>query len=288
MASEKTTKIDVGYMGIANIGGEITRCTSFNVSPTQELLFYDHVQGLNDTMTGGTTKGEAIGRPVIQRTICRPARISIGGNISFPLTSGSAAGVELFKYASRGDVFDVEFTHTCGKITAFSGCRVNSFSFNITAGDVASVSADILATSIESKSGSSSNYTSLEKLITWDAVTVEVNNDIGKDLINSFSLDINNNAQYIYTAATDNPSGKLGPLEIRLGTQSVTGMIGVYNKKDVVFLDEGSGYNIITVTCRGSLGFIVKSVFLPSTIEGVTGAVISNVPFVGVDYPFEE
>jgi len=160
--------------------------------------------------------------------------------------------------------------------------------FNITAGDVLNVSIDVLAKSMSGPTSGTISYTTPEKLITWDKVSVEVSGGYFLTKIQGFSLSINNNAAYIYTgkpngsgSATDKES--LFPYDIRLGTQEVSGSVMVY-------LDQGEEFIPIVLANPYTIKFILPGltitmpvVFNSQNLAGVVGPVITTIPFVGVD-----
>ncbi len=68
-----SNQVRPGYMGLAVVDGTQFRCTSFSVNPNQDVLFYNHVIGLKDTVpSDSATKGEDLSKINTQRRIWRP------------------------------------------------------------------------------------------------------------------------------------------------------------------------------------------------------------------------
>lgn len=264
-----------GYAGILSIDGEKIRCTDFGLNPKQEVEFYNHIIGLNDTITGnGSTKGEEPGSIQTQRIMYRPGVIGISGGFSAPVcgSTNSCNIGGIYGYAKDGSYFDMDMSYSCEGGRKYKDCRVNSFSLSCSAGDVASITVDVLALKAESGS-SSSEFRDEQKIITWDKVEVTFK-EIGE--IFSIELSINNNANYVYT------SSGVEPYDIRLGTQEVSGTISYYNSKGAPkYLDKD------TVQAEGEiklpgLAINLNCILKPITIQGSTSPVISAATFVGV------
>ena len=269
--------INAGYIGYAEINGTQIRCTDFSVVPSQDALFYNHIYGLRD---GGSNGGKGdTGALNTQRTLFRPSVISISGGISFPATEGGGASV-LFDLAKTGDSFDMDFHYDCDNGRSFNSCKVGRFEFSIVAGDIINISADIMANNVADGSGAS-EFNSLEKLITWDKVSV---GDFG-DGVQAFNFSINNNLIPIYTAGGNSEyTNKLLPAEIRVGMQEVTGTITAYGMNSHYY--DISNKSTITVSAPG-FSTNINCVFRPSGANGSSGAIVNTYPFIGVDRAFE-
>ena len=280
-----------GYIGFADIDGEIVRCTDFSITPNQEPLFYDHAIGLNDDFITNPekTKGEKVGTIQIQKTLWRPGTVNIQGGISFPATQDSAS--LLFDYAKTGNYIDeLFFKHNCKSAQKFKHCRVNTYTFSIMAGEWVNITADIVAMDMEEDSKTDLFHTP-QKFITWDKVDIDPDGGIDKTLINGFNFTINNNIQPMYTANPlknsrgDTMSNKLFPMDLRIGMQEVKGDIVVYNKYGLEFLTPASSFNTIGVSCPG-FSTDIKVIYKPTQMPGQIGPIISTIGFVGVDRPF--
>lgn len=285
-----------GYMGLADIGGTKVRCNSFSINPNQDVLFYDHVIGLKDTVpVDNSTKQEDLGLTYanIQKRIWRPSPISITGGISFPATENNLSGI--FNLARYANYFETNFTYYCDpsedNSRTFTDCRINSFDFNIVSGDIVNISLDVACKNVEANN-QSVNYTSAEKLITWDKVPVEISNapfNISGIVVQALNFKINNNLQTIYTTTSaTNTTESLLPTDIRVGMQEVTGTLTLYVNR---------GYNFIpinlsnTANIQADMGVAginlnMTVVFKPRQLEGNVGPILVQLPFVCVDYYF--
>ncbi|GAG85212.1 unnamed protein product, partial [marine sediment metagenome] len=234
--------VEPGYMGYALIDGGLYRCTDMSLAPSQEPVFYDHVVGLKDVLpaAGSGTKGATDEKGVsnAQKIVWRPSTISYEGNISFPvmdISSGCSSGSlnldYVFNLAKYGDTFEVVCTYNCLTGRKFTGCKINTMSFSITAGDIVTVSLQIVATGMSESLLTPEQFDINQKLVTWDKVIVNGNvSTVNFEEMQAFSLDINNNINTIYT------HGSLAPRELRVGMQEVGGSLTIYNKNGILFL----------------------------------------------------
>jgi len=269
-----------GYTGLL-FGPEESkiRCTDFGVIRQQPPLFYDHVIGLRDTIpVGMETKGE--GATInIQKTIERPGVKIISGGFSFPATELNC-GV-FFDKMKYGDYFDFAFIYSgADKGFKFIDCRVNTYSFSVTAGDIATISVDILGKDAEPY-GRKSEYVVAEKMITWDKVQV-ANAPGGSSGVQGIDFSVNNNLIPIYTS-NNNVSENLKVKEIRVGMQEMTGALTVYRKYDANF--DLSSPTTMTLTCPG-LATPLNVVFQPTQPASALGPIITKIPFTGIDKAF--
>ncbi len=277
-----------GYIGVAQVGAQIIRCSDFSVNPSQTVLFYDHTIGLNDTVPADSkTKGEEIGFRQIQKRIARPSPISIQGGFSFPATSLSGGNnfQFLFNNAKFGNYFNLFFQYHRGggqNGRTFSNCRVNQFSFSIVAGDILNIKVEIFAKDM-SEFGSVASYVEAEKLITWDMVDVTSSDVFTASGIAGIDFTINNNLKNIYT----NFGTSFLPTDIRIGMQEVSGSVSVYNLPGNTFISSGTLSTTIGVSAPG-FNTQLNVMLFPQQAAGSIGAVITKVPFVGVDYALGE
>jgi hypothetical protein len=293
-----------GYIGVARVGGKYYRCTDFGINVQQDTLFYNHVIGLNDTIpTDSTTKGETVGTIQTQRKYVRPSPIGVQGGMSFPAAIEDGQSKlnfdDIFNYAKYGNYFDIYFWHFCNVGRKFTGCRINTFNFNVTAGDIINISIDVLAKDMENND-TFEKYSVAQKLATWDIVSIGITGDAGTlvnitEGIQSFDFSVNNNATYIYTAlpypSEDVTNRKnLLPYDIRLGMQEVTGSMSIYTKDGIDFLTAATGPAVITLECEQNGGIFfstdINVIFKPREMPGSVGTAIINVPFIGIDKAF--
>jgi len=289
------TIVNPGYIGIVSIlasNGSLAtmRCTDISMSPDQDVKFYDHVIGLNDTIpSDNSTKGESVGNIQIQKTVWRPGVLSYVGGVSFPVTvSGENAECEntvcslqtVFDLAKYGNYFTLTAIYNCKVTRTFSNCRINSFSLNITAGDIVTATINVVAMSvIETDTTTANPFTITEKIATWDIVSL-VNNgsSISLDDAQAFSLDINNNIKTIYT------QDSLAPYDLRVGMQAVTGSITLYNAHGDLELPDGE--TTLQLDIGDVFSTTINCVLQPSSIPGSIKSIMSIIPFAGVDKVF--
>jgi hypothetical protein len=293
--------VRAGYMGLADLGGTKVRCTSFSVNPNQDVLFYNHTIGLRDTVpTNNATKGaisESSTDVNIQRRIWRPSPISVAGGISFPATETSL--VNVFNLAKYANYFDINFNYYCdtgssSQSRIFTDCRINGFDMSVVAGDVVNINADVICKNVETDTYNVS-YEVPEKLITWDQVPTKVTSapfNVDDMLVQGFNFKINNNIQTIYTtnntgsATPPTTTESLLPTDLRVGMQEVTGSITVYLDSGEEFIPIAlPTYANITVAMP-NLNLKMTVVFKSNQMEGQVGPIMTQLPFVGVDYSF--
>jgi len=280
--------IKPGYMGIASIAGNKLRCNDFSMQAIQSPLFYDHIFGLRDSVAGGGAdifsgkSDTAALKP--QKKIMRPSVKIYQGGISYPITGLSAD--PLFEYARTGDDFEVSVAYTCGIIRVFSACKINTYSFTATAGDICTVSADIIGVAC-ADGAYDERYEEEEVLLTWDDISVSVDLGGSDDAIRAITFNVNNNCKPVYTAG-GNITYSLDPVKIRVGMQEVNGSIEYYNKGvDLLYLESVETSSAITITGDG-INMKLHVVFKPQERSSAVGPIISSLPFVGVDWALGE
>jgi len=279
-----------GYLGIAVINSVSFRCTDISLVPSQDVVFYDHTVGLKDTVPakGAGTKGASNELNYInkQKIVWRGSTISYAGSISFPVTNGGSDCTDnesnlpiIFNLAKYGNSFDIFITYNCLEARTFRGCKINTLSLSMTAGDIVTVTANIIAMDVED-SDPGDLFQVNQKMITWDKVILTAPQDsIDVSEAQAFSIEINNNIKTIYT------HNNLKPRELRLGMQEVRGSITLYNNHGYLVLplsdgDVTLGLNIFDLTTD------INCVLQPSAINGAISSIFSVIPFVGVDRPF--
>jgi hypothetical protein len=280
--------IKPGYLGIAKVGNVYIRCTGFSINPTQEVLFYNHTIGLNDTVPeDSATKGEDITQTQTQRRIWRPSTINIAGSMTFPATVENIN--VMFDNAKNGSIIDsIDFKYYCGTGRSFRQCRVNSYEFSITAGDILNINVDVVARDIDQMSSSLPSYIEPQGLISHDEIKVTINGDteINDAIIQGINFRINNNAMPIYTVTPQGVSNSLMPADIRLGMQEISGSIIIYLQqgREFIPIDQADPYEIVIES--HSFNEKIYAVFQSNQMEGIVGPVVTTIPFVGVDRAF--
>lgn len=283
-------QIEPGYIGIADVDGTLFRCTDFGVNVGQTFEFYNHTIGLNDTIPAGdATKGEDIGVVQSQRTFMRPSPWSLSGSVSFPATEDTTAFEKLFESIKTGSkIDDLTMWYYCANGRSYKDCRTSNFSIDITAGDTVNVTAGVKAKTFSDLGGAQPRFDTAEKIVTWDKFEISTGGAFDDDLIQGFSLEVNNNAQEIYTLLPDNDLSQLGPHDIRLGMQEVSGTITVYVREGEVLIPDCIDPAAPTVINIGFAGWNtdINVLFLPIQTNANVGVVTTTVGFVGVDKAF--
>ena len=273
--------IKPGYIGVLDIGGSLLRCNDFNVNLKQDALFYDHIIGLRDNIPSGIFGGKGdVGSLNIQKSIWRPGVKLVRGGFQYPLATEDP----LYELAKTGGSFNMNFSYSCGIGRQFSDCKVNSYTFTITAGDYAIVNADVMGRFME-ETGSDTLYEGETKLVTWDDFTIS--SVAGGGEIQSFTFTVNNNCSPIYTSGS-NAEGvnDLAPLQIRVGMQELSGTISYYNAgSDIPAI--ANDPSTITIS-SGAFSAELSVIFQPQERVGAIGPVVSPLNFVGVNYALGE
>lgn len=270
-----------GYSGILEGPSGLIRCTDFGVRRQQDPLFYDHVIGLLDTIPGGSgTKGEGDSIQ-IQKTIMRPGPRLVTGGFSFPATKNNADA--FFEQAKYGKYFDFTFYYS-GEDGGFDfgDCRIASYTFNCTAGDIVNISVEIMGILSESTGGGPS-YQVSEKMITWDEVQVTGDLPGSADNVQAISFTISNDLLPIYTSAA-NAAKEMQPDQIRIGFQTVQGAVAMYKKQDDGYFVSDTPKSI--TVAADTFSTPITLLWQPTVPTGAIGPVITSVPFVGVDKAF--
>lgn len=299
--------ITAGFKGLASITDNSTstsiRCTDFSVNLEQDVKFYEHTIGLRDTIptNGAVTKGEQTDPVTVnnQKFFFRPGVKIIRGSMGFPATIENLELV--FGLAKTGKTFKLVFNYDCNIKKEFTECKINSFTFSATAGDIITITLDIIGRYFTESYGANASYITGQKLITWDAIkpTVTLNtlNTSGAsvatsltDPIKTMEFTVNNNCIPIYTSG-GNSSKNLYPHDIRVGMQEVTGSLSYYIK--------GTGANSLSPNATTSTIQIYISdplatpnpfifdhtldvIMKPTQRTGAVGAIINTIAFVGI------
>jgi len=274
--------IEVGYFGYVEVDGVKFRCNSMSSTPTQTVLPYKHVFGLNDTGGGNATKGEAVGSIQPQKSLWRPSMELITGSFTFVADETNLDA--LFDYIRLGTyISSIKFYYTCGTGVIFTNCRLNQYTFRATAGDTVNISAGFTASEQTDDTGGGSDYTISRKLITWDKIKVD---GVAGD-IQSVELNVTNEIIPIYSAdGTEFSKSEFGLRDMRIGTQNVTGRISTYIKPEEYFIDADSSPQQITISATGglSLNMSINAILTPIQVSTSTGVFSAGVVFTGVGY----
>jgi hypothetical protein len=210
--------------------------------------------------------------------------IEVGGSVSGPVTetfiSGSGGGSGLWAWGVKrtGDcglmtADTVKLYYYCGgsemNTRSFGGMLVNTLGFSCAAGDVAQFTMDLMGNSAGTWTNEiPPHFTTAEKLLTWDKVTLAITpsagNPGGADFTppaniaySNFDFSIANNLTAVYSLGQAN----LFPFEIVPGMRTITGSISVYNTPQANGYDTWDDYIAAGVsTISFNIGGIVISI----------------------------
>jgi hypothetical protein len=253
--------ISNNILGYASIGGSSVRCTACSITLDKKPLFYETIIGLRDSIPSSLYANKSdSGALNKQRNIKRDGVGLYRCSISYFVGESEP----LFGFAKNGGEFDINYNGVNGDLLGLNKCRVNSYTFSVSAGDIATVSAEILA--IEAGSSGNGSIPSEGALSAWDDYSISVGSECD---LQSFSFTINNNCKPIYT------STNLFPLEIRVGTQMVNGTYASY--------DSNSSGTTISMSGDLSVSFNVSSAGMGLATSS-SGPVINQYHFEAHDY----
>lgn len=196
--------IHMGYMGWAKIGSTLMKITGGSLNPVQAIEAPELVQG--DFNKKGVNYG----------------KIEIGGNVTGPIgelsfpslwTDATARTTDGDKMNSAALEIIVMYYRTGGR--KFTGCSVNSLQISVTAGDVATFTADFFGTGVSAYSSPESTIL-CEKLVTWDKCSCT--GAFPSTQVQSFTFTMGNALQRIYKLNT----GDLFPAEVFAGMRDIT------------------------------------------------------------------
>ena len=252
--------IEPGYMGLAEIAGEVLPYSSASVHVKQDINTPDLVQGSWD------------------RILWNWNGALVSGSISGPLTCEGGGGLWGWAFA-RGGVCgqtseaDVSVGYGCSSSLGFS-CHAASLSISCSAGDVAQYSVNIIG--IPVNTGVSPGALSSAQLATWDVCSATpATNDLA-----SFEVSVENNPQPAYVVG----SGSLVPDAIIDGIRTITASMSEYGLGNTAPVVTGcSDEEIFNVTFRAggaSGGF--SAVAHPAVPQGSAGLFMSSVTYTAV------
>lgn len=207
----------MGYVGYAKLGATVVRIQSSSLNPVQAIN--------SPELVGGEFNKRAWNYGAIET----------GGNITGPLgesTSLSLAQLAWNRHADgdkMADTITVEiyfYKGSAGGGRSFAGCQVGSFALSVTAGDVATFTAEFMGTQVTALGNGGYTDLACEKLVTWDkcGVVFSAGGEVANEAIQAWNMNINNNLKRIQRIGQPN----LFPVEILAGMRDVTGTMSVY------------------------------------------------------------
>jgi len=160
------------------------------------------------------------------RQIFRSGTADINGTIASVLTNENAR--YLYDLAKDREEFELRLVYYQGQTKSYTGCKVNTLTFECTAGEVVRFNMAIQATGFENLStGDDDPFTVGEKLVTWDKCRVDFPSGLSviETSMSSFNYTIDNGLRTIKTHNSDS----LFPADQNVGIQKVNGAFNVYN-----------------------------------------------------------
>jgi hypothetical protein len=228
-------------------------------------------------------------------------KIEVSGTISGPVTESTGTFIDALE-AELEDGVQIDVKYYAGFTRAFSGCRLNSFTFNVSAGEVVNFSLEIIGVRrLDADPDMTSGFTKGEKLVTWDKAsirigTLKLDEDPDWDTVyDTLSFETGLQA-FTFTASNGitrqfilGESDLFGDLVE--GMKSVTGNISSYVLKSSEGLGSGVNYwdqyqGDYAYPIRFDIGANLRVTaavrFHRGTTELGTGPVVTTIGFTGV------
>lgn len=209
----------MGYIGSAILDGNlVVRARSSGLGIKQTIQMPDVVDGS------------------IDRTLYQLGAIEVGGNLVVPIVQeGNSMSFlnTLWQYCvdrqpngelSKGD-FEVALNYSWNSGRTFKGCRVNTMSMKMTAGEIAEATIDIMGTTA-SRTGGAVNPVpySPAKVVTW--ADIQIIGPFDTCIVKEFNFEINNNCLRNYTfCPSQDVAGGLFASNISTGKRFVNGSL---------------------------------------------------------------
>lgn len=255
-----------GFRGIAVIDGTYMRFSSFDVNVKQDPnVFLPSYGGIS------------------LRTVFSMGTKDITATISGPLTEYK--GTTLYNLAHSQSEFMTDIKYYGNQVRRLLGCKIDSLSFTVSAGDVINFSANIIAKESIMKNNLSLSYTKSEKIYTHDKGMVLFQDGTHERGVTSFTYTISNELKPIKTAES------LGVNIIGNAVQNVSGQITFLNKDTLMVPETNGEYGLEFKNVSfiiGDFSVLHDIVIHPSeNIQLSTGIVLSNINWTRADsfYP---
>jgi hypothetical protein len=242
-------------------------------------------------------------------------KIEVGGSMSGPVTEtfmgGGGTGLLQWGLTRTGTCGtlssnDVTLYYYCGggenNSRQFKNMYINTLGFSCSAGDAAQFTLDFMGTRAEPWAQvDPPDYTTfaypVEKILTWDKVTVSIISGAGDTIGHSdsptnptnldysnFDFSISNNLTAVYSLG----QGDLFPAAIVPGIRTITGSLSVYNTPDALGFDTWDEYiatGVSTINFNiGSIPISMKVRFFRIEPTSSVGPVISTLGYIGVSH----
>jgi len=280
--------IKPGFRGYAEIAGTTHRLrfNTCGLNATQDVEAPDLVMG------DDTHNAWAYGK------------IDVAGSTSGPVTESTGTFIDALEanlHEEDGVTINIKYYE--GYTRAFSGCRLNSFTFNVSAGEVVNFSIDIIGVKREDVDPPDMlGFTKGEKLVTWDKSSIRVASSLHLDEngepnwstltfldgLQSFAFTASNNFTRQFVLGRSDLFGDLVE-----GMKAVTGNITSYTEKSGEGLAAGANYwdqyeGDYAYPVRFDIGnnLMVNATvrFSRGTTELSTGPIVTAMNFTGVTH----
>jgi hypothetical protein len=201
----------MGYIGGVNLFGTVLRVTSCGLTPKQKIDLPPVIDG------------------TVDNTMYQLGGFEIGGEVKFPVMSGSGFEGTIWGMATARDSGTGELTQTGivvvkyyqGIGRTFDGARINTMEFRASAGDKVEASADIWAVSFEDGGDVAAVSGPATRILQWSDVSVG-GSDIETCLVKEITVQVNNNLSRNYTFC---PDSGLFPNNISTGKRMLNGSL---------------------------------------------------------------
>lgn len=285
--------VHAGYRGYATIGGTKIRFADANIAVKQEVRTEAMVMGHHD-------QGAAY--------VFGP--ITVEGSISGPMTEGFiTAATSTLDWACKRDSCglltkkDVVLEYYCDtgslaggglRSRTFTDLYVNNFTMSCASGDIVNFTFDVLGRTASDWGTSPSTVNStVEKLVTWDKVTITITAPgSGSEIASggttniawsNFDITVANNLETAYSLGQSN----LFPFAIVPGMRTITGTLTGYDIPGMIGRDKWDDYTAtpystlaINLPNSTSLTTFVRFHRVEPTLN--SGMITSTVGFTGV------
>jgi len=127
-------------------------------------------------------------------------KIEVAGSINGPVTESTGDFIDVLE-SNFEDGVTINVKYYDGYTRAFEGCRLNSFSFNVSAGEVVNFTLEIVGTKRSNTNPDMTDgFTKSEKLVTWDKSSIRILKDGGDNPL--LKLDDDSDWATVYDSLT--------------------------------------------------------------------------------------
>lgn len=289
-------RVHPGYRGLASLPGiGNVRFSDANISAKQEINAPDLIMGDWDHdayVYGPIDVSGSMNGPVTETFVAGGGSGILGWALTRTAPCGTLASEDITLYYYCG-------TGTGNNTRTFEDMYVNSLGFSCAAGDVAQFTLDLIGRSAgEWTSDDPPHFTTAEKLITWDKVSVSATGSgvpSGDIAYSNFDFTVGNNCEVVY--ALNAGSGGVGspdlfPYDVVPGLRTITGTLSAYDTPEFDGFDHWDDYTAddpatLTFTLGSGAGTITINMFVRfHRIEPASSVtpIISSVGFTGVTH----